>query len=63
MMFSWFGELVTVFWLMELDLISLKGIAVFSSRFWGVHGFSISLGSPSGFGSVQFSSVQSLSHV
>ena len=51
MIFSWFGKLVTVFfWLVELDLISLKGIAVFSSN---VHGFSMSLGSPSGFGSVR----------
>ena len=30
---SWLGELVPVFWLMELDLISLKGSAVSSSRF------------------------------
>ena len=44
---------MTVFLLMELDLISLEGISVFSSRFWGVHGFSMSLGSPSGFGSVR----------
>ena len=44
---------MSVFWLMEVDLISLKGSAVFSSRFWGVYGFSMSLGSPSGFGSVR----------
>ena len=52
-MFSWLGELVPVFWLMELDLISLKGNAVSSSSFGGVYGFSMSLGSPSGFGSVR----------
>ena len=40
-------------WLLELDLASLKGSAVSSRRFWGVYGFSMSLGSPSGFGSVR----------
>ena len=35
-----------VFCLVELDLVSP------SSRFWGVYGFVVSLGSPSGFGSV-----------
>ena len=45
-MFSWLGELVPVFWLMELDLVSLKGSAVSSSRFWGVYEFSMSLGNP-----------------
>ena len=53
MIFSWLGELVPVFWLMELDLISLKGNAVSSSSYGGVYGFSMSLGSPSGFGSVR----------
>ena len=52
-MFSWLAELVPVFWLMELDLVSLKGSAVFNSKFWGVYRFSMSLGSPSGFGSVR----------
>jgi len=42
---------------MKLDLVSLKGSAVSSSRFWGVYGFFMPLDSPSGFGSVQFSSV------
>ena len=42
-----------MFWLMELDLVSLKGSAVFNSKFWGVYRFSMSLGSPSGFGSVR----------
>ena len=52
-LFSWLGELVPVFWLMELDLISLKSSSVSNSRFSGVYGFSMSLGSPSGFGSVR----------
>jgi len=38
---------------MELDLIFLKGSAVFSSKFWGLYGFNMSLGSPSGFVSVR----------
>ena len=39
-----------MFWLLELDLISLKGSAVFSNRFWRVqYGFSMPLGSPSSF--------------
>ena len=33
------------FWLMKLDLISLKGNSVSSGRFWGVYGFSVTLGS------------------
>ena len=52
-MFSSLGELVPAFWLMELDLVSLKDSAVYSSRFWDVYGFSMALGSPSGFGSVR----------
>ena len=50
MMFPWLEELVSVLRLIEL--VSLKGSAVSSKRFWGVYGFSMSLGSPSGFGSV-----------
>ena len=38
---------------MELDLISLQGSRVCSSRFWGVCGFSMTLDSPPGFGSVR----------
>ena len=49
MMFAWLAELVPVFWLMELDLNSLKGSATSSSRFWSVHGFSMPLGSRSSF--------------
>ena len=41
-----------MFWLMELDLLSLKGSAVSSSRFWSVYGFSMPLGSRSSFCSV-----------
>ena len=52
-MFSWLGELVAVFQLIELDLISLKGTTVSNSRFWGVCGFSVSLSSPPGIGSVR----------
>ena len=42
-----------VFWVMDLDLISLNGSAVSSGRFWGVCEFSVPLGSPSGFGSIR----------
>lgn len=42
-----------VFWLVELDLICLKGSTASSSRFGAVYGFSTSVGSPSGFGSVR----------
>ena len=38
------GGLVPVFWLMELALISMKGSAGSSSRFWGVFGLSMALG-------------------
>ena len=39
-----------MFWLLELDLVSLKGSAVFSNRFWRVqYGFRMPLGSPSSF--------------
>ena len=47
MMLSWLGELVPVFSLMYLYLISLKGNSVSTSKFWGVN---MSLGSPSVFG-------------
>ena len=52
-MFSWLGKFVPVFWLMELDLISLKGSAVSSSKFWSVCGFSMPLGSHSSFHGVR----------
>ena len=41
---SWLGELVSVFWCMELDLISLQCSAVSISEFWGIHGFCMALG-------------------
>jgi len=39
------GELVCVFWLMELDFISLEGSAVSSREFWGICEFGVALGS------------------
>ena len=44
MMVSFWGKLVTVFWSMDLDLVSLKSSTISSSRFWGVYGFGIALG-------------------
>ena len=41
---SWLGELVSVFWCMELDLISLQYSAVSISEFWGIYGFCMALG-------------------
>ena len=53
---SWLVELAPVLWLMERDLVSLKGSAVSISRLWSIHGFNMTLGSCSSFcGSVQFS--------
>ena len=43
-MFAWLAELVPVFWLMELDLLSLKSRAVSNSRFLIVNRFSMPLG-------------------
>ena len=42
---SWLGELVSVFWCVELDLFSLKCLEVSSSEFLGVYGFGMALGS------------------
>lgn len=53
MMFSRLGKLVSGFWLMELDPVSLKGGAVSSAGSRGVCGFRVSLGCPSGPGSVR----------
>ena len=53
---SWLGELVPVFWSMELDLVSLKGSTVSSSKFLSVYGFRMS----SGFGSVKHVYLRSL---
>ena len=41
------GELVSVFWWMKLDLLSLECNEVPSSEFWGVHGFGMALRRPS----------------
>ena len=51
-MVCWMWRLVSVFWFMELDLISLKGSSAYNNRFWGVYEFSMTLDSPLGFGSV-----------
>ena len=41
---SWLGKLASVFWWIELDLLS--GVQeLSSSEFWGVYGFCITLGS------------------
>ena len=42
---SWLGELVSVFWWVELDLFSLESNEVSSSEFWGVYGLGMALGS------------------
>ena len=41
----WSGELVSVFWWVELDLCTLKCNEVSSSKFWSVYGFGMALGS------------------
>ena len=41
---SWLGELVSVFWWVELDLFSLESNEVSSSEFWGVCGFGVTFG-------------------
>lgn len=40
---SWLGELVHVFWWMELDLFFLKGGAMLNGMFWGACVFGITL--------------------
>ena len=42
---SWLGNLVFMFWWMELDFFSLKCNEVSSSEFGDVSGFSVTLGS------------------
>ena len=39
------GELVSVFWWMELDFFSLERNEFSNSEFWGVYGFGMTLGS------------------
>ena len=41
---SWFGGLVPLFWSTELDIVSLKGSVMSSSKFWGVSGFGMAFG-------------------
>lgn len=43
MKFSWLGELVPVFWWMEVNPVFPKVRAKFSSMFWAVCGFGITL--------------------
>ena len=43
----WLGELVSVFWWVELDLFSLECSEVSSSESWGVCVLGMALGSPS----------------
>ena len=44
---SWLGELVSVFWWVELDLFSLECNKVSSGELWSVYGFGMALGSSS----------------
>jgi len=37
-------KLAFVFWWVKLDLFSLKCNEVYSSEFWGIHGFGMALG-------------------
>ena len=41
---SWLGGFVPVLWWVELDLVSLKVSALFSSVFWSVYGLGMVLG-------------------
>ena len=41
---SWLGNLVSVFWWVELDLFSLKCNGVSSSEFLSVYGFGVTFG-------------------
>ena len=41
----WLGELVSVFWWVEMDLFSLKYHEVSGSEFWGIYGFGMALSS------------------
>ena len=42
---SWLGKLVSVFWWVELDFISLECNEVSSNELWDVSGFVVTLGS------------------
>ena len=41
----WLGEVVCVFWWVKLDVVYLECNEVYSSEFWGVFGFGVTLGS------------------
>ena len=43
MKFSWLGELVLVFWWMEVNLVFPKVSAKFSCMLWAVYGFGVTL--------------------
>ena len=45
MKFPGWGGFVPVFWWMDIDLVSLKASAMFSSVFWSPYGFGMALGS------------------
>ena len=42
---SWLGELLSVFWWVELDLFSLECNDMSTSEFWGIYKFGMTLGS------------------
>ena len=42
---SWLGNLVLVFWCVELDFFCLECNEESSSEFWDVYGFGVTLGS------------------
>ena len=44
---SWLGELLALFWWVEMDLFSLYCNDISRSEFGGVYGFGVVLGSPS----------------
>ena len=41
---SWLGELISVFWWVELDLFSLEYSEMSRREFWGVYGCGMALG-------------------
>ena len=41
--FPAWGGFVPVFWWMDVDLVSLKGSAMFSTVFWSAYGFGMAL--------------------
>ena len=43
MKFPGWGGFVPVFWWMDIDLVSLKASAMFSSVFWSPYGFGMAL--------------------